>query len=424
MQLSATQFTGNAFVPPSKSYAHRAIIAASLAYGTSLIKNIDLSNDILATIQAMRTLGAKITVGHTEEHSRSVLTITGRNNHSGLQIPLIDCHESGSTLRFLIPVVLSLYKEAVFTGSPGLARRSLAPYQSLFRQKSILWKQQPKQFPIQLKGQLYAGDFPISGKVSSQLISGLMFALPLLEATSTIHVTDALESKNYVMLTMDVLQRFGITIRGEDQFYEINPEFYHSADFQVEGDWSQAAFLLIMGVLGGRIAIHGLNRNSNQGDRVIESILTAMNGKIYWEKNVLFAEKSELKAVSVDVSQCPDLAPALAGVMALARGRSTIKGGKRLRDKESDRISSVVGLLNQLGAVVTETEEGMIIDGVPTLHGASISSHNDHRLAMMAASLSAAISGEKIDLAQASAVAKSWPDFYQTFKKLGGQCNE
>ncbi|MCQ2010018.1 3-phosphoshikimate 1-carboxyvinyltransferase [Sporolactobacillus sp. STSJ-5] len=422
MHISADSLNGTVVVPPSKSYAHRAIMAASLAQGTSLIQNVGLSEDITATINAMQAFGARISSPPLYKE-RTSLTITGISSQFNGTVPTIDCHESGSTLRFVLPVALALCGEALVTGSDRLAQRSLTPYQSLFAEKKIRWQQIPKQFPIHLKGALHPGDFPISGSVSSQLISGLMFALPLLDHPSVIRITDSLESSGYVTITRDVLSQFGIAIKEDGRSFLINSEPYRSNTYTIEGDWSQAAFLLLMGVLGGRITIRGLNRDSKQGDRAIKSILTSMNGQIYWNDDELIAEKSKLTATTVDVAQCPDLAPVIAGAMALADGKSVIKGGKRLRDKESDRITSVANALNSLGADVTETEDGMIIRGVPFLRGGSVSSHNDHRLAMLLTSLSVIVHG-RIHLQEAHAVAKSWPDFYHVFQTIGGCCNE
>ncbi|MCO7176672.1 3-phosphoshikimate 1-carboxyvinyltransferase [Sporolactobacillus kofuensis] len=423
MQIITSKWRGTVAIPPSKSYAHRAIIAAALAGGNSTIKHVALSSDMQATLHAMQTLGAKITLSKGNTNTLYTLSVCGISRKVHDDAPQIDCNESGSTLRFTIPIALALRGAATFRGAGRLAQRSLAPYQHLFTDKKIEWNQECNQFPLHIQGTLKPGKFMITGKISSQFISGLLFALPLLTDKSTLIITDTLESRNYVAMTRDVLKHFGVYIEQSKNTYLVTPSAYRPKTYTVEGDWSQAAFLLLMGLLGERVAISGLNPMSIQGDRIIESIFKSMGGTLYWEGPLLVAEKSSLKATTVNVSQCPDLAPAIAGAMALAEGRSVITGGKRLRDKESDRITSVAEALTSLGAKVSETEDGMIIDGVPELRSARVSSMNDHRLAMMLSALSVAVHGE-IRLEQAEAVNKSWPEFYQIVNQLGGQCIE
>ncbi|EST11646.1 3-phosphoshikimate 1-carboxyvinyltransferase [Sporolactobacillus laevolacticus] len=424
LQISSSAYQGNATIPPSKSYTHRAIIAASLSQGTSRIEPVILSQDIKATIQAMEALGAKITIKKEVEYASTVsLEVSGRDQSVKPSIPRIDCNESGSTLRFLIPIVLATCEEGVFTGTKRLGQRSLEPYRILFESKHIEWEQEPKQFPLHVKGRLHPGTFPISGKISSQFITGLLFALPLLNGDSTISIIDQLESSGYVEITREVLKDFGISVSRKENNIHVQAAQPHSTDYTVEGDWSQAAFLLLMGVLGGHVEITGLKRDSCQGDRAIEHILSAMGGKLSWQGNRLVAERSHLQARTVDVSQTPDLAPVIAGAMALANGRSVITGGRRLRDKESDRITSVASSLTALGARVEETEDGMIIDGVASLHGGRVSACNDHRLAMLLSALSVSAK-EPVLIDDAESVAKSWPQFYEVVKQLGGVCNE
>lgn len=414
---------GTLSVPPSKSCAHRAVIAASLAKCESRITNLELSQDIEATIGAMDALGASIRL-EQEESGRLAAVIRGIVKPA--EMPQIDCGESGSTLRFMIPVALAVAGGAVFTGSGRLGQRSLAPYFELFKEHGIAFSQADGGFPLIVHGRLSSGKFSLPGNVSSQFITGLLLALPLLDGQSEIEIIGALESLPYVDITCDVLGQFGIHIdqvtRGS--LYRIaGGQAYRPRCFAVEGDWSQAAFPLLMGLLGGSVELAGLEQNSTQGDRVIEDIYRRMGGVLRWEGGNLIVNRSVLIATSADVSQCPDLAPAIAAAMAVAKGESRITGGKRLRDKESDRIAAIASCLNGLGADVTETEEGMSIWGKERLAGGVVDSCNDHRIAMMAAAVSPACAGSVV-LSGHEAVKKSWPGFWDAFGQLGGVFDE
>lgn len=422
LAIIPSAINGQLEAPPSKSSAHRAVIAAALAPGKSAVAGLELSEDISATLDAVRALGAEVALTPACERQDAVIT----GIRCGADMPLIDCRESGSTLRFMLPVALAVASGAVFTGSVRLAQRPLAPYLDVFNRQGITVAWGDGGFPLTVRGKLLPGEFSIPGNISSQFITGLMLAAPALGGGTRICVEGGLESADYVRITMGVLERFGVRAVEEEpgkRYFIAGGQAYRACRYDVEGDWSQAAFPLLMGLLGGEARIHGLNPDSRQGDRVIESIFREMGGDIRWDGGLIAARKSSLNGIDVDVSQCPDLAPAIAAALAVAGGAGRITGGARLRAKESDRIRSVTACLNALGADVTETDDGMLIAGKPALAGGNADACNDHRIAMMAAAVSPACSAP-VTLTGWQSVAKSWPGFWNDIKVLGGKTNE
>lgn len=408
------KLAGTLLVPPSKSLSHRAIIAAGLAEGTSRISNVLDSVDIQATIRAMTALGAKI------EKKGNELWITGskvgRTNH------VIDAHESGSTLRFLIPIALVNQEPMTFTGVNQLIHRPLDSYFELFDQFHISYTHpQDAYLPLQTKGGLQAGVYKIAGNISSQFITGLLYALPLLDGDSKIILSTPLESKGYVDLTLDMLARFGIHIIQKNEFeYDIpGNQHYQPANYQVEGDYSQVAFYLVANTLGADIKLLGMNENSYQGDKKIIADIEKMNGKIAFKENELECLPSQTIGATIDFSQSPDLGPALTVLASLSEGTSEFINAKRLRIKECDRITCMKNELSKMGAQIIEHPEGMTITGVEQLHGAVVDSCNDHRVAMALAMASLKTEGD-LTILRAEAVSKSYPHFWQDFEKLGG----
>ena len=413
--------SGQLEAPPSKSSAHRAVIAAALAPGQSTVAGLELSEDISATLDAVRALGAEVALMPAGGRQDAVIT----GIRGGADMPHIDCRESGSTLRFMLPVALAVAGGAVFTGSARLAQRPLEPYFDIFNRQGIMVAWGESGFPLTVRGKLRPGEFMIPGNISSQFITGLMLAAPALGGDTRICVQGSLESADYVRITTGVLERFGVRAVEEEpgkRYFIAGDQSCRACRYDVEGDWSQAAFPLLMGLLGGEARIHGLYPDSRQGDRVIESVFREMGGDIRWEGDVLASRRSRLRGIDADVSQCPDLAPAIAAALAVAGGAGRITGGARLRAKESDRIRSVAACLNSLGADVTETGDGMLIAGKPALAGGSADACNDHRIAMMAAAVSPACRAP-VMLTGWQAVAKSWPGFWNDFIALGGRTN-
>ena len=392
---------GTVTPPPSKSQAHRLIIAAALSDGFCKLSNVDLSEDIQATLRCMRTLDADASADGT--------IIRGADLVDGHEEPapeVMDCGESGSTLRFLIPVALALKGGGKFTGHGRLMERPQDPYFALFREKGIFYEQ--KDGVLTVRGKLAPGVYTLPGNVSSQFITGLLYALPLLEGDSEIVLTTGLESRGYVDMTLDALERFGVKAEydGKRTFRVPGNQYYQHQNLAIEADWSNAAFWYGAKFLGCPVEIGGLDQASVQGDRAIAGFYEQMGG----------AGRLEL-----DVSQCPDLVPPLAAMAALRAGETTaIVNAGRLRIKESDRLATVTEVLNALGAQVEEHEDHLVIHGREKLAGGvTVSGHNDHRIAMMAAI--AAIRCEKpVTITGAECVKKSYPRFWEDYEALGG----
>lgn len=399
LKIEAKKLKGAITPPPSKSQAHRLLIAAALAAGESRIENLALSRDISATIGCMRALGAQISGDGTIVHG------VGGNRMKSETLPELDCCESGSTLRFLIPVALALAGGGIFSGQGRLMERPQGPYEALFGEKGIVFVREGGK--LRVEGRLTPGLFALPGDVSSQFITGLMYALPLLEGDSEIVLTTPLESSGYVDMTLDALQRFGISVRPTEEGWHIpGGQNYVNQNCRVESDYSQAGFYFAAKALGNDVEICGLNENSPQGDRVIVEHYRALTGA---------------GDVSIDVRECPDLVPPLALMAALRAGeRTKILGAARLRIKESDRLDTVTTQLNALGADVEQLPDSLIIHGVNALRGGAVSGCNDHRIAMMLAMAATAAQGAVI-LDGAECVAKSYPDFWEDYVTLGGQ---
>ncbi len=395
--ITPAKLHGPVTPPPSKSQAHRLIIAAALASGESVLTHVAPSQDILATIRCMEALGASFT------WSGSTLTVQGLTmNRPTPYLPRLDCGESGSTLRFLIPIALAVAGGGVFTGQGRLMERPQTPYFDLFDAKGISYTLEDGVLTVQ--GQLTPGDYPLPGNVSSQFVTGLLYALPLVEGTSTITLTSPLESEDYVAMTRQALYQAGITLDG----YTIpGSQRYSPIRDSVEADWSQAGFFYAGLGLGNDLDIQGLDPHSPQGDRRIVSFYEQLTGPE--------------QTVTLDVSQCPDLVPPLAALAAGMEGKTChIVGAARLRIKESDRLATTSQVLNELGAQVEELAEGLTIRGVAHFTGGvTVPCHNDHRIAMMAA-MAATRCEAPITLTGAQCVAKSFPDFWEVYEKLGG----
>lgn len=397
--ITPTRLRGAITPPPSKSQAHRLLIAAALAGGESHITNLSYSQDILATLSCLEQLGAGIV------REESAVRIQGLRPQRAGTLPHLDCRESGSTLRFMIPVALAAAGGGTFTGAGRLLDRPQGPFQTLFWEKGITFDHTPQAITAQ--GRLTPGDYALAGDVSSQFITGLLYALPLLSGDSRIRLTTSLESKNYVDMTLLALEAFGVTARETEYGYFIpGNQTYHPRDMAVESDYSQSAFYYAANGLGSEVEIQGLNPTSAQGDRRIVPYYAQLRGQ---------------GRVELDVSQCPDLVPALALHAALRDGEDTaIVNAARLRIKESDRLATVTKELNNLGADVEEFEDHLLIHGVSSLHGGQVQAHNDHRIAMMLAIAATRADGPVV-LSGAESVNKSYPSFWEDYQALGGQ---
>jgi len=420
MIISPNILEGTVSIPASKSEAHRAIICACFADGKSTISNVTLSQDIIATIDGLKSLGADIEVTGKNNHNNIATVVVGKFKLKEDANIIIDCNESGSTLRFLIPIAVGLYDKVRFIGRGGLEKRPLNVYFDLFEKHNIKYFHGNDYLPLDVEGKLNVGSFEVAGDISSQFITGIMLAKGIGNEQSQMQITSKLESKPYIDITQDVMKKYGVETQysEKENRYLVNSNGYRLNDFKVMGDWSHAGFVLLAGT-SSKITIIGLDKDSKQGDKVIVDILRSMGANIYWKDNLLVSEKSQLNGRTIDVSQCPDLAPVIAGAMSIAMGESKIVGGERLKIKESDRIQSVVETINNLGGNAKATDDGMIIQGLENLLGGEVSCYNDHRIAMMIGALSVYCTDD-IKVNDHKCVAKSYPQFWDDFVELGG----
>lgn len=415
VKVYPSKLQGEVTIPPSKSLSHRALIAAALAVGTSRIKNVLFSKDIDATLSALSALGA------TFEKVGNDIIVTGTRVKRVSET--IDCIESGSTIRFMIPLALLQEEAVTFFGEPSLARRPLTIYKSLFEPKGIFFDQPTElELPLTVKGVLPSGEYALRGDVSSQFITGLLYALPLLAGDSTIKLLSPLESKGYVDLTLDVLKTFGIEVTPlKDGYFIKGNQRYLAKDYTVEGDYSQAAFFITAGLLHGNITLKNMNPHSVQGDKGILSIVSAMEGNVRFLDHSIEVQKSQTVGSTIDLSQVPDLGPILTVLASFSSGETSIINAGRLRIKESDRIKAIVTELQKCGAQVTELDEGMHIIGENHYKEDVVcSSWNDHRICM-ALSIFASYAKNPIIIEQAECIKKSYPHFFEDFVSLGGK---
>lgn len=407
---------GSVTPPPSKSAAHRAIICAALARGKSLISPFEPSDDMKATIGAVKALGAKVT------QSENGLLIDGADTFRTIS-PQIDCLESGSTLRFMIPVAALSGKSITFTGRGRLPLRPIGPYLDCLPKAGVNCETQGG-LPLKISGALHPGQFTLPGDVSSQFVTGLLLSLPLLCGDSVVRLSSPLQSAGYVELTIDVMRRFGVDVICDSGSYFVKGgQKYTPCSYSVEGDWSQAAFWLCAGALGGgKVICRGLNTASKQGDRAIMEILRRFGADVECKDGCVFVSGGELCGCEIDASQIPDLVPPIAALAAVSRGRTVIKGAGRLRIKESDRLESITKGLRALGAQIIETADGLVIDGRKELSGGAVSGFNDHRI-VMALSIAAARCKGSVTIAGCECIKKSYPEFFDHYNALGGCTN-
>lgn len=395
-------------VPPSKSAAHRNIICAALSGGISKIYPSCHSRDIDATINCVKALGAEVT------EKEGAFFIKGINPEAVLDKKItLDCDESGSTLRFMIPLAAALGANATFIGRGRLPSRPITPITDVLRAFGVSCS--ADALPLTIKGKLKVGKYPISGNISSQYLTGLLFAAAL--NGGEVMLTTPLESAGYVDLTMSVLKKFGINTTVKNGVYSLNGTF-SASDRKIEGDWSQCCFYLAAAALGGNMEIKGLDFSSTQGDMAALEIFKNFGADIKVENDTLYARGNKLNALEVDCSQIPDMVPALAVTAAMAKGTTRLFGAQRLKIKESNRIKTVVDGLNAMGISVAELSDGMLITG-GTPKGGTVDGANDHRIVMAFSVLAAFAKGETKILGY-DAINKSYPTFFEDFKRIGG----
>ena len=405
---------GTITAPPSKSMAHRAVLCSALAKGTSHIENLEFSKDISATLAAAGQLCARVESGPAD------VLVEGLGHFRPVFGP-VDCCESGSTLRFLIPLASLTGQSITFVGRGRLMERPQSVYETLYREQNLHFEQANGQLTV--AGSLRSGEYTLAGNVSSQFISGLLFALPLLPGDSTLHLIPPVESRSYIDMTRAVQAAFGVHSRWLDETTLLLPggQQYHPCDYNVEGDYSQAAFPAVMGAVCGGVTITGLAPDTLQGDAAILDILRRC-GAVFTRTGdrVTFA-KAPLHGVDIDLADCPDLGPVLMVLGLLCEGTTVIRNAQRLRLKESDRIAAMEAELRACGGVL-ESDGGTI-----TVHGcaerlhapaAPLHGHNDHRVVMSLAVLAAA-AALPLTVDDAEAIQKSWPGFFADAAPLG-----
>ena len=410
----ARAVAGRIAAPPSKSMAHRAVLCAALAKGTSHLHHLAFSKDISATLGAAARLCARVTTGENDA------VVEGLGRFLPVDAP-VDCCESGSTLRFLIPLASLTGQEVTFTGRGRLMERPQSVYKTLYQQQGLRFEQGADRLTVE--GALTPGEYELAGNVSSQFISGLLFALPLLDGDSTLHLIPPVESRSYIDMTRAVQAAFGVTSRWLDETTLALPgrQHYRPCDYDVEGDYSQAAFPAVLGAVCGGVTVTGLRPDTLQGDAVILDILRRCGAQFTREGDTVTFAKAPLHGVDIDLADCPDLGPVLMVLGLLCEGTTVIRNAERLRLKESDRIAAMEAELRACGGVL-ESEGGTI-----TVHGCAehlhapegiLHGHNDHRVVMSLAVLSAA-AGLPLTVDDAEAIQKSWPNFFAAIRPLG-----
>ena len=401
VKITPRRLSGVVTPPPSKSLAHRWILAASLAAGASTIQNVAFSEDIEATLRCMGEFRCR-----WEWRDENTLKVWGCINQERDRkgLPHLDCGESGSTLRFLIPAALALEGGGVFTGRGRLMERPLDPYFQLFDRLGV--SHELRDGVLTVEGDLWPGEYRLPGNVSSQFFTGLLMALPLLDGPSVAVSTTKLESASYVSMTMGVLARCGIQVRWSPALngFGIEPGVYSPFEETVEADWSQAAFWYAAIALGSNLRLRGLSGQSAQGDAAVVGH---------------YRKLSQTGEVKINLSDCPDLLPPLAVMAAVRRGTTRFTHAARLRLKESDRLTTVARMLKALGGAVSEEEDGLTVYGVSTLPGGVVDGANDHRIVMAAAVAASRCEGPVV-IRGAEAVKKSYPNFWRDYEALGG----
>ena len=423
IKIRPGKLNGTIEIPPSKSYSHRAVIAAALAENgkKSKIDNLKFSVDITTTTDIMENWGAEI------ERFESALEIIGNGGKVAPRDKYVQCNESGSTIRFLIPVGITSENELVFDGKGKLVDRPLDSYYKIFKEQGLKYETIGGKLPLTVNGKLKSGNYEIDGNISSQFITGLLYALPLLEGDSKLIINKNLESKGYVDLTLEILKLAGIEIVNNDyKSFDIRGnQTYKPFNYTVEGDYSQVAFWIVAGIISANrdneVKCLHVNKNSLQGDREIIEIVTRMGANLEIFDDYVIVKPSKTKGTVIDISQCPDIGPVLTVLAALSEGETRIINGERLRIKESDRITSIKTELNKLGGNVSEEGDSLIIQGVEGFRGGvTVNAWNDHRIAMSLAVASTRCEKEII-LEEAESVRKSYPHFWDDFVKMGGE---
>jgi 3-phosphoshikimate 1-carboxyvinyltransferase len=408
-----SDFSGEIMAPPSKAHTHRALVAGLLSEGSNRIQNPLLCDDTEFTLKAISTFGARI------EESPEEWIVHGRRSPVS-PTRRIYCGESGVTLRFMIPVASLTGSNIIFTVQDRLMRRPLEPLTTAMRQLGV--ELVAGNGEIHVRGKASGGTVRIAGNVSSQFISGLLLAGPLMERGLIMQLTSPLESRGYVSLTRKIMSEHRIEVQESDDMslFQISPgQQYVSADYRVPGDYSSAAFILSAAAIArSRMLVRGLPRADSEPDALLLEILSEMGARASFSDDGVLLKGSDLKAVQVNLSDNPDLGPVMAVLGCYATGETRISGAARLRNKESDRLAAITSELSSLGADIKETDDGLIIRGPSSLHAGVVHSHGDHRIAMALCIAALGATGS-ITLEAAECVSKSYPGFFDDLRSFG-----
>jgi 3-phosphoshikimate 1-carboxyvinyltransferase len=407
--IMPSDLTGEVQAPPSKSMTQRAIAAALLSGGESIIINPSGCDDSLAAISIASALGASIIIDPGQ------LRISGSGEMKENQL---NCGESGLAIRMFSPIAALNDSEVVITGTGSLTKRPMSMIEDALKQLGVGCKSNGGFLPLRIRGPLKGGSCKIDGSLSSQLLTGLLMALPVAENDSVV-IVENLKSKPYIDMTLQVLERFGIRIDRTDysRFSIPGNQIYTPQKFEVEGDWSGGAFLLVAGAINGEITVKGLRPDSRQSDKAILNVLDSAGARTTIKENSVSVKKSELRPFFFDATESPDLFPPLAALAAYCKGISTIKGVSRLIHKESNRSAALVNEFRKMNIKIDTDGDNMIVTG-GKVSGAEVSSHGDHRIAMAAAVTALAATG-KVIIKDSQCVAKSYPVFFDDLRHLG-----
>lgn len=416
--IKPTSLLGKLQIPVSKSLAHRALICAALSETPSAICGKLEGRDVIATLNCLEKLGASF-----KKIDENIIKVTpiDKTKTLGKEVEL-EVFESGSTLRFLLCVAAALGANATFLGSQRLSQRPLDELVSLLKKHGVCIDK--SQIPLTVKGKLQSGEFDIDASKSSQFASGLMLVAPILNDGCTIKLCGEVASAGYLDLTLGVMTKFNISINdiGKNHFGICKQSYLAQSPYQVEGDWSSAAFFIVGAALSGDIALAGLNENSKQSDKQILEILKKAGGCALFENNTLHIKKTPLRAVEFDCSNCPDIVPIVSVLLAKAKGISKISGVGRLKYKESDRLAETIRMLRFFNCKCETDGEVLTIYGGNLEANGEFVLPNDHRIAMSATIAATSAEGETT-LCGVECVDKSYPNFYKDFKALGGDCD-
>ncbi len=418
MSVFPAEVKGEIKAIASKSVAHRLLICSAFADKKTTLLCPQTNRDIEATAECLRALGATI------ERTSDGYEVIPINPHNIVQNSLLRAGESGSTLRFLLPITAMLGSNSTFLLEGRLPERPLSPLAAELVSHGITLTKNGKLLTV--SGKLTGTHFSIDGGVSSQFVSGLLFACALSGMDTSLEITGSIESEPYIAITEDALSLFDIEFTKENnRIYKINGKNPPRSKgcLQVEGDWSNAAFPLCMGAISGEVTMNGLELSSKQGDAEILSILERFGAKITAEQNRVTVSRSHLHGIDINAKNIPDLVPVIAAVASIAEGRTMICGASRLRLKESDRLFSTSEMLRSLGADIEVTSDGLVICGKPHLNGGTVSAHNDHRIAMTAA-VAALVCNSPVTVDGAEATEKSYPSFWKDIEKIAVKCEQ